>query len=121
MAAKDGDSFSVAIPQGDHELEHLNGGPGSGRSFSPSLTRQVSHQLESPAPLSQLANNPAASILGYCLASISMTVVNKYVVSGSDWNLMFLYLAIQVSVEGSVSPSIRDYHWKLILHSQLYA
>lgn len=25
-----------------------------------------------------------------------MTVVNKYIVSGSEWNLMFLYLAIQV-------------------------
>lgn len=98
MSNKNGDSFSVAIPDGDHELEHLNGGPRSGTPFSPSLTRQVSHQVEPAAPLSQLANNPTASILGYCLASISMTVVNKYVVSGSDWNLMFLYLAIQVSV-----------------------
>lgn len=101
MSNKDGDRFSVAIPEGDVELEHLNGEPRSGRSFSPSLTRQVSHQVEpAAAPLSQLVNNPTASILGYCLASISMTVVNKYVVSGSDWNLMFLYLAIQVSLQG---------------------
>lgn len=61
-----------------------------------------------PAPsppntaLSKIANNPTASILGYCLASISMTVVNKYVVSGSEWNLMFLYLAIQVRSETTV-------------------
>lgn len=27
-----------------------------------------------------------------------MTVVNKYVVSGEEWNLHFLYLAIQASV-----------------------
>ena len=44
----------------------------------------------------QLAHSPGASILAYCLASISMTVVNKYVVSGSSWNLNFFYLAIQV-------------------------
>ncbi|KAL2825526.1 GDP-mannose transporter [Aspergillus pseudoustus] len=54
-----------------------------------------------PAPhpqgslLSQLENNPSAAVLAYCFSSISMTVVNKYVVSGSSWNLNFLYLAIQ--------------------------
>jgi GDP-mannose transporter len=46
--------------------------------------------------LSQLENNPSAAVLAYCFSSISMTVVNKYVVSGSSWNLNFLYLAIQV-------------------------
>jgi len=40
-------------------------------------------------------HSPGISILAYCLASISMTVVNKYVVSGDQWNLMFFYLAIQ--------------------------
>lgn len=45
---------------------------------------------------SQLENNPGAAVLAYCFSSISMTVVNKYVVSGSSWNLNFLYLAIQV-------------------------
>ncbi len=44
----------------------------------------------------KLDHSPGASILAYCLASISMTVVNKYVVSGSSWNLNFFYLAIQV-------------------------
>lgn len=47
--------------------------------------------------LSQLENSPGAAVLAYCFSSISMTVVNKYVVSGSSWNLNFLYLAIQVS------------------------
>lgn len=46
--------------------------------------------------LSQLENSPGAAVLAYCFSSISMTVVNKYVVSGSSWNLNFLYLAIQV-------------------------
>ncbi|KAF9881678.1 putative gdp-mannose transporter protein [Colletotrichum karsti] len=45
--------------------------------------------------LSQLENNSGAAVLAYCFSSISMTVVNKYVVSGSSWNLNFLYLAIQ--------------------------
>lgn len=38
-----------------------------------------------------------ASVAAYCLSSISMTLVNKYVVSGRQWNLHLLYLAIQVS------------------------
>lgn len=48
---------------------------------------------------SQLENNPGAAVLAYCFSSISMTVVNKYVVSGSSWNLNFLYLAIQVCAQ----------------------
>jgi GDP-mannose transporter len=36
--------------------------------------------------------------LAYCLASISMTVTNKYCVSGANWNLNFFYLAIQVRI-----------------------
>lgn len=49
--------------------------------------------------LSNVTNSPGISILAYCLASISMTVTNKYCVSGSNWNLNFFYLAIQVCVE----------------------
>ncbi|ORY72184.1 GDP-mannose transporter [Pseudomassariella vexata] len=48
--------------------------------------------------LSQLEKNPGAAVLAYCFSSISMTVVNKYVVSGSSWNLNFLYLAIQAVI-----------------------
>lgn len=48
--------------------------------------------------LSNVTNSPGISILAYCLASISMTVTNKYCVSGSNWNLNFFYLAIQVCV-----------------------
>lgn len=44
----------------------------------------------------QLENSSGAAVLAYCFSSISMTVVNKYVVSGSSWNLNFFYLAIQV-------------------------
>lgn len=48
--------------------------------------------------ISKIDNSPGLSILAYCLASISMTVVNKYVVSGDSWNLNLFYLAIQVSL-----------------------
>lgn len=48
------------------------------------------------SPLSKIDNSPGVSILAYCFSSISMTVVNKYVVSGQFWNLNFLYLAVQV-------------------------
>ncbi|KXJ94570.1 golgi GDP-mannose transporter [Microdochium bolleyi] len=45
--------------------------------------------------LSNVENNGPVSILAYCLASISMTIVNKFVVSGHEWNMTFLYLAVQ--------------------------
>ncbi|KAG5993887.1 GDP-mannose transporter into the lumen of the Golgi [Claviceps lovelessii] len=48
--------------------------------------------------LSKLDNNPLLSVFAYCLSSISMTVVNKYVVSGTFWNLNFFYLAVQAIV-----------------------
>lgn len=108
MASKKDDYYGVPMQDDGHELDDLNAEHRPGSPFSPSLLarpRQESvsvsahahaHQIQPARPLSSIANNPTASILGYCLASISMTVVNKYVVSGSDWNLMFLYLAIQV-------------------------
>lgn len=49
----------------------------------------------------QIENSTAVSIVAYCLSSISMTVVNKYVVSGSSWNLTFFYLAVQAIVSTS--------------------
>ncbi|WWD21276.1 GDP-mannose transporter 1 [Kwoniella shandongensis] len=40
----------------------------------------------------------ALPILAYCAASIMMTVVNKYVVSGANFTMTFLLLAIQSGV-----------------------
>ncbi|KAI8635023.1 hypothetical protein F5Y19DRAFT_461483 [Xylariaceae sp. FL1651] len=61
----------------------------------PTRPPRVASQKPLSSQFSQIENSPIASILAYCFASISMTVVNKYVVSGSDWNLNFFYLAIQ--------------------------
>lgn len=85
--SKKDDDFVVSMPkETEYELESL------------ALDDRVAmRDVGSEGTLSQLTNSSSASILGYCLASISMTVVNKYVVSGEGWNLMFLYLAIQVS------------------------
>ncbi|KAK2765917.1 GDP-mannose transporter into the lumen of the Golgi [Arachnomyces sp. PD_36] len=47
-----------------------------------------------PSPNS-LANHPSLPILSYCASSILMTVTNKYVLSGLDFNLNFLLLCVQ--------------------------
>ncbi|KAM3520943.1 hypothetical protein NHJ13051_006557 [Beauveria bassiana] len=57
---------------------------------------------EAPAVVSDSLNkinqSPGLSVLAYCLSSISMTVVNKYVVSGSKFNMPLMYLGIQNGV-----------------------
>ena len=44
-------------------------------------SRRISISVNKVAiPVSQITHNPAVSIVAYCLASISMTVTNKYCV-----------------------------------------
>lgn len=73
----------------------------AGGEKDPFAARNTSHRHHAHVPdwkdsVSKIDNNPGVSIAAYCMASISMTVVNKYCVSGKDWNLNLLYLAIQV-------------------------
>lgn len=76
--AEDKDPFLARTPS------HRAGGNGnSGLSFGDKFA--------------SVQNSPGVSILAYCLSSISMTVVNKYCVSGKNWNLNLFYLAVQVS------------------------
>lgn len=42
------------------------------------------------------SNNSSIPILAYCASSILMTVTNKYVLSGTDFNLNFFLLSVQV-------------------------
>jgi len=85
----------------DIEMRAVDGGDDFADQKDPFLGRNspVSRPRgRDPGPsayFEKLAHSPGASILAYCLSSISMTVVNKYVVSGSEWNLNFFYLAIQ--------------------------
>ena len=46
-------------------------------------------------PTAPIMNHPIVPILSYCLSSILMTVLNKFVLSG-DFNLNFFLLAVQV-------------------------
>lgn len=42
-------------------------------------------------------NNPILPVLSYCASSIMMTVTNKFVLSGTGYNLNFFLLCVQVS------------------------
>ena len=72
-----------------------------GSEKDPFMARSPLRKSHNGAPLpisvTKLDNSPPLSVLSYCLSSISMTVVNKYVVSGNFWNLNFFYLTVQVS------------------------
>lgn len=87
---KKSDDFVLRMPErGDSFREEKD-------SF---LERRPSHRISPPGlhdKVAKLQNNPGVSILAYCLSSISMTVVNKYCVSGKNWNLNLFYLAVQV-------------------------
>ncbi|KAL2168639.1 hypothetical protein VTG60DRAFT_6983 [Thermothelomyces hinnuleus] len=85
----------------DIEMRAAEGGNDFGGEKDPFLGRRSpvarprGREPGFSAFLDKLNHSPGASILAYCLSSISMTVVNKYVVSGSEWNLNFFYLAVQ--------------------------
>ena len=52
---------------------------------------------QNAAGMRTVVDNPLISILTYCGSSILMTVANKYVVSGTNFNLNFFLLFVQVS------------------------
>ncbi|KAI1268620.1 hypothetical protein F5Y18DRAFT_415302 [Xylariaceae sp. FL1019] len=88
MSEKKNDDFAIRMggsPIGEREAS----------SFIPRPSRVASRPSTLQSQIAKVENSPPASILAYCLSSISMTVVNKYVVSGPDWNLNFFYLAVQ--------------------------
>lgn len=96
------------------EMDEKEFGEREGFLLKPSPHRRASIPSGMGSILSQLENNPGAAVLAYCFSSISMTVVNKYVVSGSSWNLNFLYLAIQVCMRRD-TPAMTPRPCKLTL------
>ena len=48
-------------------------------------------------PSGPVAGNPIFPVLSYCGSSIMMTVTNKFVLSGTGYNLNFFLLAVQVN------------------------
>lgn len=104
MDVKKNDDYSIKMPE-----VPLNDMSGKKSPLSPFPSRRASSQVV--PPLSQITNSPPISILAYCLSSISMTVINKYCVSGKDWNLNFFYLCIQsvvciVAIQGCKSAGL---------------
>ena len=51
--------------------------------------------------LSHVENSPATAIFAYCFSSKSMNLVDKYVVSGEEWNPNFFYIAVQICIQRS--------------------
>lgn len=63
------------------------------KSFEPAPI----HRSRSPHPShnNALASNPILPVISYCGSSILMTVMNKYVLSGTEFNLNFFLLLVQ--------------------------
>jgi hypothetical protein len=53
--------------------------------------------LAAPQMPAAINNNPIFPVLSYCVSSIMMTVTNKFVLSGTGYNLNFFLLCVQVS------------------------
>ena len=93
---KKNEDYAIKIPD-QYEMKDFNG-RSSPSQREPFITRSNSNKAGGGLiPVSNITNSPPISVLAYCLASISMTVTNKYCVSGANWNLNFFYLAIQVT------------------------
>lgn len=60
----------------------------------------------SAAPAAPLTNSPIVPVLAYCGSSILMTVTNKYVLSGLDFNLNFFLICVQVRRPPSAHTSV---------------
>lgn len=80
----------------------MNGNGDAGR-FAPKQQHQAGASLK--ASWASIEENGTVAVLAYCFASTSMTLVNKFVVSGNSWNLHLLYLAIQVSSQDGLLQS----------------
>ncbi|CAH0000675.1 unnamed protein product [Clonostachys byssicola] len=89
MSDKKNDDLPLRSPRGGSPL---NGNGDAGR-FAPKQQHQAGASLK--ASWASIEENGTVAVLAYCFASTSMTLVNKFVVSGNSWNLHLLYLAIQ--------------------------
>lgn len=67
-----------------------------GDKFDALPPRSVPSSPSTSSSIVSPANAGLASIFAYCGSSILMTTTNKYVLSGLDYNLNFLLLAVQV-------------------------
>lgn len=86
----------------DEEKKTVPGGKGDYSLVIDTDERKTAGMPSLPAssggPVDSLLNHPALPVMCYCAASILMTVINKFVVSGSHFSMNFLLLTIQSSV-----------------------
>lgn len=86
MTDKKNEDYAVNLNDGQYDKDEMD-------NYARGLPKRAQG-----ASLASISNSPPLSIAAYCIASISMTVVNKYVVSGQKWNLGFFYLFVQAVV-----------------------
>ncbi|KAL6862583.1 GDP-mannose transporter into the lumen of the Golgi [Amphichorda felina] len=94
MADRNKEDQEEGIPLRGSSFDEEEGDSLVGRAHADAQNRSIIP----PLSLATIDNNAPVSVLAYCMASISMTVVNKYVVSGASWNLTFFYLAAQAII-----------------------
>lgn len=103
MNEKTGEYLAAARPS--HLFDDVEKGgfrPRSAASSPLPAVRPPLERLPESLAMSRFTNNAPLSVAAYCMSSISMTLVNKYVVSGKFWNLTFFYLTAQVSEDLSL-------------------
>ena len=84
-------------------------GERSGDRFEPPKT---TYRPNPQLSVASVASNPILPILAYCASSILMTVLNKYVLSGgSDFNLNFFLLCVQVCGIPVAPEALADSHY----------
>lgn len=83
-----------ASPSENDRAPFLNGGPSDAREDVRMGAKALRNDSEKPA----VGIMALAPILSYCAASITMTVVNKFTVSGPCFNMNLLVLLIQSTV-----------------------
>jgi GDP-mannose transporter len=98
MDDKKSEDYAIKMPEIDMRNYNGRASPTQQEPFLGGARKSTRSSAHHHLGLSNITNSPPISILAYCLASISMTITNKYCVSGANWNLNFFYLAIQVCV-----------------------
>ena len=63
---------------------------------SPMRCPAAAESQAASSPMGGVTNNPIFPVLSYCGSSILMTVTNKFVLSGTGFNLNFFLLCVQV-------------------------
>lgn len=100
MSDKKNEDYAIRMPDSRSPVY----GEKDGFLARPSRSSAMSSSQNFNHTLASIENNGPVSVLAYCMASISMTIVNKYVVSGHEWNMTFLYLAVQVCTPSPAAP-----------------